>query len=93
MLVVVETWRLSLPGSASLKDKRRVVKSLKDRLRSRFNVSVAETGGHDLWNMAELTLALVTTDQQFADSVLGRVRHLIDQETRTVVLGVERSVC
>ncbi|MBL8222124.1 MAG: DUF503 domain-containing protein, partial [Bryobacterales bacterium] len=45
----VLTLELHLPDSHSLKDKRSVVKGLKDRLRHRFNVSVAEIGGHDTW--------------------------------------------
>lgn len=48
-------WELEVYGCQSLKEKRSVVKSLKDRLHDRFNVSVAETGHHDLWQRAELT--------------------------------------
>jgi uncharacterized protein YlxP (DUF503 family) len=92
MVVAVASWRLSIPGCTSLKEKRRVVRSLKDRLRSRFNVSVAETAGHDLWNMVELTVALVATDGQFADSVLGRVNRLIEGEPRAVVVETHRAL-
>src|SRR6266704_3447017 len=49
------TWELHLAACQSLKDKRHVLKSLKDRLHNRFNVSAAETAHHDLWQRAELT--------------------------------------
>lgn len=71
MVVGLVTWDLHLAGCASLKDKRRIVKSLKDRLHQRFNVSVAETAGHDLWQRAELSCCVVATDRAHAAEVLG----------------------
>jgi uncharacterized protein YlxP (DUF503 family) len=70
MVVGVVTWDLHLNGCASLKDKRRILQSLKDRLHERFNVSVAETASHDLWQRAELTCAVVAPDRRHAESVL-----------------------
>ena len=63
-------WELHLPACQSLKDKRTIVKSLKDRLHNRFNVSVAETAHQDLWQRCELTAAVVSTDRRHAESVL-----------------------
>src|SRR5260370_33505931 len=63
-------WELHLPACQSLKDKRTIVKSLKDRMHNRFNVSVAETGHQDLWQRAGLTAAVVSTDRRHAESVL-----------------------
>jgi uncharacterized protein YlxP (DUF503 family) len=71
MVVGVMTWDLHLNGCASLKDKRRILLSLKDRLHERFNVSVAETGNQDQWQRAELACAVVATDRRHAESVLG----------------------
>jgi uncharacterized protein YlxP (DUF503 family) len=64
------TWELHIAGCRSLKDKRRVLKSLKDRLHQRFNVSVAETDHQDLWQRAELTCGVVATDRRQAATVL-----------------------
>jgi len=64
------TWELHLSGCQSLKDKRRVLKSLKDRLHNKFNLSVAETGHHDLWQRAELTCCIVATERRHCASVL-----------------------
>ena len=65
-------------ASHSLKDKRQVLKSLKDRLHNRFNVSAAETAHHDLWQRAELTVCVVATDRGHAQSVLREADRLVD---------------
>jgi uncharacterized protein YlxP (DUF503 family) len=70
MVVGVRTWELHLAGCQSLKDKRRVVKSLKDRLHQRFNVSAAEVDHQDVWQRAALACSVVTTDRRHAEEVL-----------------------
>jgi len=65
--------RLVLRESHSLKDKRRVIKSLKDTLSNKFNISVAETDEQDVWQTAELGVAAVGTDGSFVQSVLTSV--------------------
>lgn len=71
--VGVITFELRLDESHSLKDKRHWVKGLKDRLRSRFNVSVAEIGYQDSWQHGLVAAAVVATDQAFAEQVLQNV--------------------
>jgi uncharacterized protein YlxP (DUF503 family) len=65
--------RLVLRESRSLKDKRGVVKSIKDKLRSRFNISVAEVGGLSSRQVAELGIAFVSNDGRFIESTLSKV--------------------
>jgi len=57
-------------GSRSLKDKRRIVKSLKDRIRNKFNVSVSETDFQDNLRSSEISVAMVGTDRQYVNGVL-----------------------
>jgi uncharacterized protein YlxP (DUF503 family) len=64
---------LRLDESHSLKDKRHYVKSLKDRLRSKFNVSVAEIDYQDLWQRGLIAVATVSGDQAHAEQVLQNV--------------------
>lgn len=92
MVVGVQTFSLSLPGCRSLKEKRMVVKSVRDRIRHRFNVSVSETGAHDVWGRAEITVALVTSDRARADSLLDRVDRFVDDDGRFLVSGVHREL-
>ena len=91
MIIAVESWDLSLPECRSLKEKRMVVKSLKDRLQTRFRVSVAETRHQDLWTRAELTAAVVTIDRHQADSILDKLDAFVEGDGRAVILGMERS--
>jgi uncharacterized protein YlxP (DUF503 family) len=92
MVVASLTWKLSLPGCASLKEKRSVIRSLRDRLRSKFNVSVSETGAQDVHDRAELTVALVASDGRFAESVLDKADRFVEQHGGAVITGVHREV-
>ncbi len=80
MVVGITCWELHLNGCGSLKDKRRVVKSLKDRLHSRFNVSVAETDHQDRWQRAELSCCVVSADRRHAESVLSSADSLVSSD-------------
>ena len=73
MIVGTLKLRLVLRESHSLKDKRRVIKSLKDTLSNKFNISVAETDEQDVWQTAEIGVAAVGTDGSFVQSVLTSV--------------------
>ncbi len=90
MVVASQTWQLSLPGCASLKEKRSVVRSLKDRLRTRFQLSVAETGLQDVHARAELSVALVATDRRFAETVLDKADRLVETNGRALIVRVHR---
>ena len=70
MVVGVCTVELWIPESQSLKDKRQVLHSLKDRLRGKFNLSVAEVDGLDLWQKAVLGMACVANDGSHVEQVL-----------------------
>ena len=91
MLVAGCSWDLSLPECGSLKDKRRVVKSLKDRIRRRFNVSIAETAYQDVRTRAQLSVVLVASDGAPVDSVLTKLDHFIEGEHRVVILSVRKA--
>ena len=78
MVVGLITWELHLAACQSLKEKRHVLKSLKDRLHNRFNVSAAETDHHDLWQRAELSACVVSTDREHAERVLREADRLVE---------------
>ena len=78
MIVGLITWELHLDACHSLKEKRHILKSLKDRLHQRFNVSAAETDHHDLWQRAELSAAVVSTDRHHAEQVLREADRLVE---------------
>lgn len=87
MVVGVVTWQLHLPASRSLKDKRQVVRSLKDRLRGRFNVSAAETDHQELWQRAAITVAVVSTERAHAEQVLRDAERVVSDAAGALVVG------
>jgi uncharacterized protein YlxP (DUF503 family) len=89
MVIGVCTVVLHIPGAASLKDKRRAVKSLKDRLHNTFNLSVAEVGDLELWQRAELGLAVVSNDQSFCDQVLAKAVDLVRRDNAVELLDYQ----
>jgi len=91
MVIGVCSWELSLPECRSLKEKRMVVKSLKERLQARFRVSVGETRHQDVWTRAELTAAVVATDSRQADSVIDKMDLFLERDGRALITRTERS--
>jgi uncharacterized protein YlxP (DUF503 family) len=78
---------LLIRESHSLKSRRRVLRSLKDRIRSRFNVSVADVGDQNLWQRAELAVAVVSNDGRFANEMLSKVLNLVGSEPRVEIIN------
>jgi uncharacterized protein YlxP (DUF503 family) len=73
MIVGVLRVDMAIGDAASLKDKRRVLKSVKDRLAHRHNVSIAETDCQDEHRRAELGIAMVANDARFVQSCLSKI--------------------
>jgi len=78
--------QLYLAESRSLKDKRQVVKSLKDRIRNRFEVAVAEVEHNDLWQRSTIGMAVVSTETRHAQEVLSHAVDFIERDVRVQVL-------
>ena len=78
MHIGICTLHLRLLEGRSLKEKRRVVKSIKDRIRAKFNVSIAEIDELDKWQRATLGIASVSNDPRFTNSVLSNVVNFVD---------------
>ena len=78
MVVGVCHLDLVLPQGSSLKEKRQVIKSLITRIRDKFNVSISEVGGHELWQRAQVGICLVGTDKRFINSSLDKVIDYIE---------------
>jgi uncharacterized protein len=86
MVVASLTLELQVPGSQSLKDKRQAIRSLRDKIRTKFNVSVAEVDNQDLWQRATIGVAVVSGDGKLAHEILDKVRALAEQDFRLSVL-------
>lgn len=93
MVVGVIVWELEILASHSLKDKRRVVRSLKDRLQARFKVSAAETRHQDLWQRAEIAACVVSGEERHVAEVLDAMDRLVYSEARARVISAQRRYC
>ena len=80
---------LRLQAASSLKEKRLVVKSVKARLRQRFNVAVAEIGALDQWRTAELALVTVGSDIRVVDAEVEAITRFLDADVRFEVIERE----
>jgi uncharacterized protein len=78
MVVGLLSIELHIPGARSLKDKRTVVRGVKDRLK-KFNVAVAEVEYHDLWQRCGLSVVTVSNDEKHADQELAAVVNEIER--------------
>ena len=77
---------LHLPDAASLKDKRHVLKGLKEKVRARFEVAVAEVDHQDVWQRATLAIAYVSADARHANTVVSKAMDFIEDTVEGRVL-------
>ena len=80
MIVAVLRVELFIPGSTSLKDKRAVLRSIKDRLARKFNISIAETDHQDKWQRAEIGIAQVGSDYGFLEQSITKIFNILDNQ-------------
>ena len=70
--------KLFLPGNQSLKGKRHIIKSIKDRVRNQVNISIAEVDEHDAWQQAHIAIVTVGTDHKRVSQVLASAMKLVE---------------
>ena len=80
---------LNIPAARSLKDKRRVVKSLLARLHNQHNVTVAEVGENDLWQICRVGAAVVSNRGDHANSQLSAIVNMIEKERDVILVDYE----
>jgi uncharacterized protein YlxP (DUF503 family) len=83
------TLDLVIPEANSLKDKRSVIKSMLEGMRSRFNVSAAEVEHLDTWRRATVAISCVSNNQAFTNQVLDKVLDWVEANPRVSVTNVE----
>jgi hypothetical protein len=87
--VAVGTVEIHLPDVGSLKSKRRALKGLKEKLRRRFEISVAEVDHQDAWQRATLALACVSGDSRHANEVISKAMDFIEDNVDGYVTDIE----
>ena len=72
-MIAFLTLEVRVEGAQSLKDKRQVVRSLKDRLRAHFNVAVSELDHNDLWQRATLGVVSISDSRDYLEGLMNKV--------------------
>lgn len=79
MIVAISVFEIHLPACRSLKEKRRVVKPLIERIHNMFRVSIVETDHHDLHQRAEIAIAMVNRTYPEAQGMMDQIRRVIEE--------------
>lgn len=87
--VAVGTIELHLPEVGSLKGKRHILRGLKEKVRHRFEVSVAEVDHQDTWQRATLAVACVSEDSRHANEVVSKAMDFIESLVAGHIIGVQ----
>jgi uncharacterized protein YlxP (DUF503 family) len=85
MVIGILTLHLSIPHAASLKDKRRAVRGLKEKLKHRFNVSAAEVDDHEIWTRATIGVTTVGPDRTYLEGQLQQVVNFANNHPEAVL--------
>ena len=88
LFISLLTIELMIPWAQSLKDKRRAVRGLKERLRSRFNASVSEVALHDKWQRAMIAVCIVDGDRRRVESIMTQVRQTAEAAQDIQITGI-----
>ena len=90
MVVGVCKVSMMVPASQSLKDKRMVLRKIKDRVQNKFNCAVAEVGDQDEWQSAELGFAVVSNELGFTQSMVQKILQFIEDLAVAKITGDEQ---
>jgi len=93
MIVAVARVTLIIHGNDSLKGKRKVVKSLVEKVRHRFDAAAAEVGDHDLWQKAQIGLALVGNDPQNLSTRLDQIMKFMESLHLAEIIDSQVELC
>jgi hypothetical protein len=93
MIVLAACITLIIPENDSLKGKRKVVRSLIEKVRHKFEVAVAEVGDNDLWRKARVGLALVGNDSQLLNTRLDQVLKFVENQYLVEIIDTQVELC
>ena len=93
MIIVGAMITLIIPENDSLKGKRRVIKSLMERVRHKFEAAVAEVGDNDLWQKARIGVALVGNDSHLLEARLQQIMKFMENQHLAEIIDSQVELC
>jgi uncharacterized protein YlxP (DUF503 family) len=88
MIIGLVTVHVSIPEARSLKDKRSVLRSMKDRILNRMNVSVAEVGRQDEWNYSDMAFVTVAAESEIVQRRISELSEVLRSNPRWVLIDM-----
>ncbi|MGA1845894.1 DUF503 domain-containing protein [Deferribacter abyssi] len=85
-------FELDISSAFSLKDKRRVLSSLKSQMKNKFNVAVSEVGDKDVWNRSVLAVTTVSDSRRLVDEVLQKIINFVDNFHEINILKMHEEI-
>jgi uncharacterized protein YlxP (DUF503 family) len=76
----------------SLKDKRQIIKSIIERTKSKFKISIAEVGQNDIWNNSQIGISVVSNKKDIVDKSLDSIINFIEFDGRVEIIDIEREI-
>lgn len=89
MIIGLVEARISIPEARSLKDKRQVLRSMKDRALNKMNVSVAEVGEQDQWRFARMAFVTVAANSHIVQSRISEITGFLRSDPRYVLVDIQ----
>ena len=83
---------LTIYDALSLKDKRMVIKSLIERIKSRFNVSICEASDNDKWQVSNLGISFVSNESKYNEKIIEKIINFIDNDERVEITSIEKEM-
>jgi len=93
MIVAAARITLMIPNNHSLKGKRQVVRSLVEKVRHRFEAAIAEVEDHDLWQKAQLGVALVGNDSRLLQRRLDQIMQYLENQHLAEIIDSQVELC
>ncbi len=93
MIIAAALITLMIPENASLKGKRRVVKSLIEKVRHKFDAAIAEVGDNDLWQKAKIGVALVGNDAHLLEARLQNIMTYMENQHLAEIIDSQVELC
>lgn len=90
MHILLITLNLHIPNAHSLKEKRKQIKSLRDRLSHRFNASVAELDKLDNWQQSVIGVCLLSNDKSYLDKQYNLIENVVFEYTELELVAADR---
>lgn len=92
MIIGICTCEIYIFNANSLKSKRSVVKSIIEKSKNRFNISIAEVGENDKWQKSIIAFSTISNDQRFVEETIEKVINFFDSYSEIEIINIKREI-